>query len=149
MAYRKLPREMRQRITEYFEHRYQGKFFDEELILGELSEKLREVSNFLITFVFYEPNFLQQNPKIKFSLNYFIFCIYESYFKTLFNMFSFFHLASAIVLTPWPFFLGRYQLQLSVLSCVCAIFCKCGFQFCIRCCYKTAIRSLPTRLVLL
>lgn len=44
MAYRKLPREMRQRITEYFEHRYQGKFFDEELILGELSEKLREVS---------------------------------------------------------------------------------------------------------
>lgn len=34
---------MRQRITEYFEHRYQGKFFDEELILGELSEKLREV----------------------------------------------------------------------------------------------------------
>ncbi|KAH8232997.1 hypothetical protein KR026_002903 [Drosophila bipectinata] len=42
MAYRKLPRDMRQRITEYFEHRYQGKFFDEELILGELSEKLRE-----------------------------------------------------------------------------------------------------------
>jgi hyperpolarization activated cyclic nucleotide-gated potassium channel 2 len=45
MAYRKLPREMRQRITEYFEHRYQGKFFDEEAILGELSEKLREVSH--------------------------------------------------------------------------------------------------------
>ncbi|KAG8272682.1 Potassium/sodium hyperpolarization-activated cyclic nucleotide-gated channel 3 [Homalodisca vitripennis] len=44
MAYRKLPREMRQRITEYFEHRYQGKFFDEEAILGELSEKLREAS---------------------------------------------------------------------------------------------------------
>jgi hypothetical protein len=43
MAYRKLPRETRQRITEYFEHRYQGKFFDEEMILGELSEKLREV----------------------------------------------------------------------------------------------------------
>ena len=44
MAYRKLPRDMRQRITEYFEHRYQGKFFDEEQILGELSEKLKEVS---------------------------------------------------------------------------------------------------------
>ena len=43
MAYRKLPRELRSRITEYFEHRYQGKFFDEEIILGELSEKLREV----------------------------------------------------------------------------------------------------------
>ncbi|XP_018900258.2 potassium/sodium hyperpolarization-activated cyclic nucleotide-gated channel 2 isoform X2 [Bemisia tabaci] len=42
MAYRKLPRDMRQKITEYFEHRYQGKFFDEEAILGELSEKLRE-----------------------------------------------------------------------------------------------------------
>ena len=33
----------RQRISEYFEHRYQGKFFDEEAILDELSEKLREV----------------------------------------------------------------------------------------------------------
>ncbi|KAK2718797.1 potassium/sodium hyperpolarization-activated cyclic nucleotide-gated channel 3-like isoform X2 [Artemia franciscana] len=41
MAYRRLPRDMRQRITEYFEHRYQGKFFDEDAILGELSEKLR------------------------------------------------------------------------------------------------------------
>ena len=47
MAYRKLPREMRSRITEYFEHRYQGKFFDEDQILGELSEKLKEV-NFLM-----------------------------------------------------------------------------------------------------
>ncbi|XP_059350923.1 potassium/sodium hyperpolarization-activated cyclic nucleotide-gated channel 3-like [Daphnia carinata] len=47
MAYRRLPRDMRQRITEYFEHRYQGKFFDEDAILGELSEKLREdVINF-------------------------------------------------------------------------------------------------------
>ena len=44
MAYRKLPRDMRLKISEYFEHRYQGKFFDEEAILGELSEKLREVS---------------------------------------------------------------------------------------------------------
>lgn len=44
MVYRKLPREMRTRITEYFEHRYQGKFFDEDQILGELSEKLKEVS---------------------------------------------------------------------------------------------------------
>ena len=43
MAYRKLPRDTRNKITEYFEHRYQGKFFDEEAILGELSEKLREV----------------------------------------------------------------------------------------------------------
>ncbi|CAL1262796.1 unnamed protein product [Larinioides sclopetarius] len=42
MAYRKLHRELRTRITDYFEHRYQGKFFDEEMILGELSERLRE-----------------------------------------------------------------------------------------------------------
>lgn len=43
MVYRKLPRDLRTRITEYFEHRYQGKFFDEDQILGELSEKLKEV----------------------------------------------------------------------------------------------------------
>lgn len=53
MAYRKLPREMRQRITEYFEHRYQGKFFDEELILGKLSEKLREVRG-IIAYRFFD-----------------------------------------------------------------------------------------------
>ena len=45
MVYCKLPRDMRGRITEYFEHRYQGKFFNEEAILGELSEKLKEVRN--------------------------------------------------------------------------------------------------------
>ena len=45
MGYRKLPRDLRQRIAEYFEHRYQGKFFDEDMILGELSERLREVSS--------------------------------------------------------------------------------------------------------
>ena len=45
MAYRKLPRDLRTRITDYFEHRYQGKFFDEDLILDELSEKLREVKS--------------------------------------------------------------------------------------------------------
>ena len=54
MAYRKLPRDMRQRITEYFEHRYQGKFFDEEQILGELSEKLKEVSK-IYTFIMKTP----------------------------------------------------------------------------------------------
>ena len=37
---------MRLKISEYFEHRYQGNFFDEEAILGELSEKLREVNKF-------------------------------------------------------------------------------------------------------
>ncbi|XP_060116212.1 potassium/sodium hyperpolarization-activated cyclic nucleotide-gated channel 4 [Heteronotia binoei] len=42
MSFHKLPAEMRQRIHDYYEHRYQGKMFDEESILGELSEPLRE-----------------------------------------------------------------------------------------------------------
>nr|XP_046912889.1 potassium/sodium hyperpolarization-activated cyclic nucleotide-gated channel 1-like [Dermatophagoides farinae] len=42
MAYRKLPRDLRVRIGDYFEHRYQGKFFNEDTILDELSERLRE-----------------------------------------------------------------------------------------------------------
>jgi hypothetical protein len=46
MAYRILPRDLRQRISEYFEHRYQGKFFNEGDILGELNEKLKEAGHF-------------------------------------------------------------------------------------------------------
>lgn len=45
MSYRRLPLDMRKRITDYFEHRYQGKFFDEKWILEEMSDKLREVSH--------------------------------------------------------------------------------------------------------
>lgn len=62
MAYRKLPRDFRVRITDYFEHRYQGKFFNEEVILDELSEKLREVglsfsilSFCYLCFIFFPP----------------------------------------------------------------------------------------------
>ena len=44
MIYRKLPRQLRQRITDYYEHRYQGKMFDEGSILGELNECLKEVT---------------------------------------------------------------------------------------------------------
>jgi hyperpolarization activated cyclic nucleotide-gated potassium channel 2 len=43
---------MRNRITEYYEHRYQGKMFDEEAILTELSETLRLVSSLLIYFIY-------------------------------------------------------------------------------------------------
>lgn len=43
MSFHKLPPDTRQRIHEYYEHRYQGKMFDEENILGELSEPLKEV----------------------------------------------------------------------------------------------------------
>jgi hyperpolarization activated cyclic nucleotide-gated potassium channel 2 len=42
MVYRKLPRNLRQRITDYYEHRYQGKMFDEFSILNELNECLKE-----------------------------------------------------------------------------------------------------------
>lgn len=55
MAYRKLPMDLRTRIQDYFEHRYQGKFFDEDNILDELSEKLREVSLLLNASCWSEP----------------------------------------------------------------------------------------------
>ncbi|XP_066538860.1 potassium/sodium hyperpolarization-activated cyclic nucleotide-gated channel 3 [Hoplias malabaricus] len=42
MSFHKLPADVRQKIHEYYEHRYQGKMFDEENILGELSEPLKE-----------------------------------------------------------------------------------------------------------
>jgi len=45
MIYRKLPRNLRQRISDYYEHRYQGKMFDERSILDELNECLKEVRN--------------------------------------------------------------------------------------------------------
>ena len=45
MMSRKLPRVLRQKISDYYEHRYQGKMFDEENILGELNDSLREVKN--------------------------------------------------------------------------------------------------------
>ncbi|XP_041083021.1 potassium/sodium hyperpolarization-activated cyclic nucleotide-gated channel 1-like [Polyodon spathula] len=42
MSFHKLPADMRQKIHDYYEHRYQGKMFDEDSILGELSDPLRE-----------------------------------------------------------------------------------------------------------
>ncbi|CAK6973520.1 potassium/sodium hyperpolarization-activated cyclic nucleotide-gated channel 2-like [Scomber scombrus] len=42
MSFHKLPADFRQKIHEYYEHRFQGKMFDEENILGELSEPLKE-----------------------------------------------------------------------------------------------------------
>ena len=44
MISRKLPRALRQRITDYYDHRFHGKMFHEDGILGELNECLREVS---------------------------------------------------------------------------------------------------------
>ena len=43
MSFHKLPADFRQKIYDYYEHRYQGKMFDEDSILGELNGPLREV----------------------------------------------------------------------------------------------------------
>ena len=58
MIYRKLPRNLRQRITDYYEHRYQGKMFDEDNILGELNECLKEVYHHIIVHKSKKKNFL-------------------------------------------------------------------------------------------
>ncbi|CAF4068246.1 unnamed protein product [Rotaria sordida] len=54
MAWRKLPREMRNRISDFYEHRYQGKIFHEDTILAELSERLR----LYLFFANADPNFV-------------------------------------------------------------------------------------------
>lgn len=43
MSFHKLPADMRQKIHDYYEHRYQGKIFDEDNILNELNDPLKEV----------------------------------------------------------------------------------------------------------
>ncbi|XP_038147113.1 potassium/sodium hyperpolarization-activated cyclic nucleotide-gated channel 1-like [Cyprinodon tularosa] len=67
MSFHKLPADMRQRIHDYYEHRYQGKMFDEESILEELNEPLREeIINFncrklvasMPLFAHADPNFV-------------------------------------------------------------------------------------------
>lgn len=50
MSFHKLPADVRQRIHDYYEHRFQGKMFDEDSILGELSDPLKEVCYLLILF---------------------------------------------------------------------------------------------------
>ncbi|XP_059998289.1 potassium/sodium hyperpolarization-activated cyclic nucleotide-gated channel 3 [Lagenorhynchus albirostris] len=64
MSFHKLPADTRQRIHEYYEHRYQGKMFDEESILGELSEPLREeIINFTCRgLVAHMPLFAHADP---------------------------------------------------------------------------------------
>ncbi|KAM5171428.1 potassium/sodium hyperpolarization-activated cyclic nucleotide-gated channel 4 [Mantella aurantiaca] len=78
MSFHKLPADMRQRIHDYYEHRYQGKMFDEESILGELSEPLREeIINFncrklvasMPLFANADPNFVTSMlTKLKFEV---------------------------------------------------------------------------------
>ncbi|ESO08635.1 hypothetical protein HELRODRAFT_98055 [Helobdella robusta] len=63
-VYRKLPRNLRRRITTYYEHRYHGKMFDEKSILEELNECLKEeVINFNCrSLVASVPFFAQADP---------------------------------------------------------------------------------------
>lgn len=59
MSFHKLPADVRQRIHDYYEHRFQGKMFDEDSILGELSDPLKEVGSaselWLWAFFLFDP----------------------------------------------------------------------------------------------
>ena len=48
MRYRKLPQNIRMRVQEFYEHRYRKKYFNEEMILKELSAGLKEVLFLLV-----------------------------------------------------------------------------------------------------
>ena len=43
MGHRKLRPDLQVRVHEYYEYKYKGKMFDEEVILEELNDCLREV----------------------------------------------------------------------------------------------------------
>ena len=45
MAHRKLPPDLQVRVHEYYEYKFKGKMFDEEVILDEMNDCLREVSH--------------------------------------------------------------------------------------------------------
>ncbi|XP_076844942.1 potassium/sodium hyperpolarization-activated cyclic nucleotide-gated channel 1 [Brachyhypopomus gauderio] len=78
MSFHKLPAEMRQKIHDYYEHRYQGKIFDEENILNELNDPLKEeIVNFncrklvatMPLFANADPNFVTgMLSKLKFEV---------------------------------------------------------------------------------
>ena len=44
MAHRKLPPDLQVRVHEYYEYKFKGKMFDEDVILDEMNDCLREVS---------------------------------------------------------------------------------------------------------
>jgi hypothetical protein len=49
MKYRRLPTEMQARVMDYYDHKYQGKMFNEAVILNELSDCLRSVYTMCIS----------------------------------------------------------------------------------------------------
>ncbi|MBN3278698.1 HCN1 protein, partial [Polyodon spathula] len=78
MSFHKLPADMRQKIHDYYEHRYQGKIFDEDNILSELNDPLNEeIVNFncrklvatMPLFANADPNFVTgMLSKLKFEV---------------------------------------------------------------------------------
>ncbi|XP_029108796.1 potassium/sodium hyperpolarization-activated cyclic nucleotide-gated channel 1 [Scleropages formosus] len=78
MSFHKLPADMRQKIHDYYEHRYQGKIFDEDSILNELNDPLKEeIVNFncrklvatMPLFANADPNFVTgMLSKLKFEV---------------------------------------------------------------------------------
>ena len=68
MAYRRLPSEMRERITDYYDYRYHGKMFTESVIFDEISVKLREVSFRISLFCFSGHVFCQTNRFVYYNL---------------------------------------------------------------------------------
>lgn len=46
MSYRNLPKVLRHKITNYYDHKFGGKMFNEQAILAELSHTLRAVGIF-------------------------------------------------------------------------------------------------------
>ena len=48
MRYRKVPKNIRTRVYEYYDYRYGRKLFDEQGILEDLSKGLREVMSLLM-----------------------------------------------------------------------------------------------------
>ncbi|XP_073734116.1 potassium/sodium hyperpolarization-activated cyclic nucleotide-gated channel 1-like [Callorhinus ursinus] len=78
MSFHKLPADMRRKIHNYYEHRYQGKIFDEENILNELNDPLREeIVNFncrklvatMPLFANADPNFVTaMRSKLRFEV---------------------------------------------------------------------------------
>lgn len=57
MSFHKLPADVRQRIHDYYEQRFQGKMFDEDSIFGELSDPLKEVCDSLKPPVWHDATF--------------------------------------------------------------------------------------------
>ncbi|XP_048849238.1 potassium/sodium hyperpolarization-activated cyclic nucleotide-gated channel 1-like [Brienomyrus brachyistius] len=70
MAYHKLPADLRQRIHDYYEHRFQGKMFEESRILRELSDPIREeiVNHNCRHLVTNVPLFVSADPNFVFAV---------------------------------------------------------------------------------